>query len=386
MSDLQRLPQRLVVHGLKVAKTKAQKDAVCAGDVVFGLANALRVERDLAPVLAQGRLREHATPEAETPDCNEIWTKVNDTLKRVINVAQGVEFSWGVADLVKGADIPLGDALLALAGAIRDLRAEKDAERAKELRLVVVDKGVAVVVLVVGHKELLSDVGAVAGPLWNKDWSGVAGTLATAQNLGQAILCGGDITECKTDKTVRLVIGLAADIADAKDSAAVQAALNRIAEPIGSWRRKGQDCFTLSLNGYAGIKGGYEVIKGATPEGGYVAPLLPLGLDLAWHSGAGHLGVFFQVVDVGNVASVHLAGKDESGLTKVQADPDLTVLQLFAPGAYLMWAPFKSPFVVGVGGSWVPSLRQTADGERHSAFQIGGTLAVDVPILELVHH
>ena len=390
-SDLRKLPQGLIVHELKVAKTQPQKNAVCAGDVAFGIANAVRLKLDIGQILAQGKLREYATPKKETTACDQIWKKVDGAFSTISNPLQGSANGWGIAGIAGGglaaADVPLAEAALELAKAIQDLLAEKDAERAKELRLTVVAKSAAVVILVVpGHDELVAEASDVAGPLWNKDWSGAAAALATAQNLGQAILCGGEAKECKTDKQVRLVIGLAADIADAKESAAVQAALNRIAEPIGSWRRKGQDSFTLSLNGYAGVKGGAEWNKGVAANGGYLAPMLPIGVDLAWRAGSGHLGMFFQVVDVGNVASVHLAPKEESGLTKVEADPDLTVLQLFAPGAYVMWAPVKSPFVIGVGASWVPSLRQTADGGRHSAFQVGGTLAVDVPILELVHH
>jgi len=394
-SDVQSLPQNAVVMALKRAKTAEEKAAVCVADVGFALVSAAGKVPDVRSVIVPDfKLRDYGAPADKTTDCDAIWKNAESALKAVFkDPTTALSNSAGLSTAGNGDAKDLTQAVLDLVDAIQALQKEKDADAKKQDRIEVVKRAVIVVKLVKGtlasvkvSDDLIQEVGDIAAPLWNREWVGAAAALATAQHVGQAILCGGETEECERDRKVRLVVSVAADIAEAKSSADVQGALNRLAEPIGSWRRKFEKTFTLSLNGYAGAKFGAEWVSGDTPAGRFVAPHLALGVDWSFCLGKNQrLSLFTQVIDVGNVASVHLSGKDESGLTRVKADSDVTVKQLFAPGVYLMVAPAKTPFVLGVGGDWVPALRTTFDGNQHSAWQFGVTAAVDVPILELAH-
>src|SRR5262249_15896261 len=127
-------------------------------------------------------------------------------------------------------------------------------------------------------------------------------------------------------------------------------------------------------------------VVGDHPSGAAAAPVLALGFEWTIPATSGHLRFFAQAVDVGNVASVHFADSSSDRLTKVEADPNIGLPELFAPAGYLLYAPVKAPFVIGVGGDYVPNLRKTPqDGVKHSVFHIGAMLSVDVPILELCH-
>lgn len=300
---------------------------------------------------------------------------------------------WAAMEQAIDADVtPVRAAAKDLYMEIGRVYSSKSAAEAREARLGVAEKAVALAKVLLQkagdsqlnkHEGLLDELSKIAAAIWNEDWIGVVSSAGSADALGPLLLCKNPEEECKRDERVRLLLSISADIAQAKSSADVQAALNRVAEPIGSWRRKFQDTFTLTLQGYAGAKLAYETVQGNTPTSMAVAPVLALGIEASFHA-AGRLAVFAQLVDVGNVASVRFAEQDAPNLTRVEVTPDVTWAQLFSPGAYVIWAPLKAPFVLGAGVDYVAALRQTLSGPR-SAWHVGGFLAVDVPVLEIAH-
>ncbi len=399
VKDLEALPEHLLERALErvreardALESSDPKDAatrkklertaedLCQVDAGVALARALRDGKKLDELFTKPaatglrRLRQYAVL-SSAPEAAPIWA----ALEKAVNEG--------------GAETTL--ALQSLYQAVEALHTAKKQAELRARRITVAESSVAWLALVdpaqdaaikAEHEKLLDELASLTVAVWNRDWVEVVATSASADTLGPLLLCESDLGEegCKRDEKIRLLLSVAADIAAAESSADVQGALNRVVEPIGSWRRKFQDSFTFNLQGYVGGKYAYENIEGVAPSGTALAPVLAVGLELTFSLGFGRLGVFGQVVDVGNVASVYFAGEDDSGLTEVEATPDITWAQLFSPGGYLVFAPFKAPFVIGAGGDYVPVLRQTTGGPR-SVWHLGGFLAVDVPILELAH-
>ncbi len=352
--------------------------ALCAVDLGVAITQALRArikveEIVTSPASAGLALLKQYSALSSVQECARTWTK----LEKAIDTSAA----------------PLNGAATELYLAIQQLYTAKTASQVKEARSTVASDAVELAKVMLEqtgdvergkHETLLDELAEVATATWNHDWVGVVSAATSADELGPLLLCKDPEQDCRKDEKVRLLLSIGADIADAKSSGDVQAALNRLAEPIGSWRRKFQDTWTFTLQGYAGGSLAYEVVQGNAPSSLAAAPVLALGLEWSVSLGVARLGVFGKVIDVGSVASVRFAEKDDASLTEVEVTPDITWAQLFGPGGYLVFAPFKAPFVLGAGVDYVPALRRTLAGPR-SAWHFGGFLAVDVPVMELAH-
>jgi hypothetical protein len=276
-------------------------------------------------------------------------------------------------------------AVLDVAAAIKALKRYPDSKPAREevVRKAFALWGVWPLKASEESKELSSardEMEELAVALAKEDWVGFVSAAASSNVLGAMILCRDPSRSCALDAKVRSSLTLAVEIADAKTSDDVKTALDKFSEPVGSWRRK-FDYSTLTVNGYVGAKWALESVEDAR-LGQAVAPVLGLGLDLSTSiRGAARIGLFLQAIDIGNVANVRVAEEDDPDLAKVDVAPDVDWSNLVAPGAYLLLAP-KAPFVVGLGGGWVPALRTTAAGPK-ATWYAGAMLSVDVPIVEL---
>jgi hypothetical protein len=393
--DLEALPEHLLERALarvreardsiernsptckKLGKTE---ESLCTVDVGVAIARALRGKRKLDELFTRpasggvAQLKRYAIL-SSSRECAPVWqaleAKLDGSGEDVMPILQSLFLTVEALRLARSAnELKLGRATVVEAAMAWVKVADPARDEARKAE----------------HAKLLDELGPLAVAIWNKDWVDVVESAASSDTLGPMLLCESDPGEegCKRDEKIRLLLSVAADIAAAESSADVQSALNRVVEPVGSWRRKFQDTFTFNLQGYVGGKYAYENVEGVAPSGTSLAPVLAVGLEVSFSLGFGRLGVFGQVVDVGNVASVHFAGEDESGVTEVEVTPDITWAQLFSPGGYVVFAPFKAPFVLGAGGDWVPVLRETPGGSRN-VWHLGGFLAVDAPILELAH-
>jgi hypothetical protein len=187
------------------------------------------------------------------------------------------------------------------------------------------------------------------------------------------------------------------DLAEAKDSAQVAAALTRAAAPVGSWRLKRQKRL-WSISGLVGGSVGYEQPRedeapgGQSFEGGWAAGLMaPVGLQFSWPccKNGWSTGLLLSVLDVGQITWSRLeekeASTDDAGM---EAVPDTSLSKVFSPGLYLTMGAGHSPLTFGVGASYAPGLRAytyALDGaEREqevSVFRFGIFAAVDITLL-----
>ena len=376
-SDLQRLPESTLRLAWGNAKTGDVKDALCVVDAAYAITREVLEDpsQDPATVLTKAREQYGAF---QPPDCNAVvWDKLTLSIKitaDLVTLKRDLDVLRTVTDV-----------------------ATKRLYRSRvvaDVTTLVTDFGVSTVLdeelkrgkVVISASEMLKELGAIATAVWNEDWVQAVSSVASADTLGHLVLCNNTSAQpCPAFDKTHTVLGIVGDIAAAKDSEGVQAVLNRVAQPVGTWRRKFRGKTTLSLNGYAGAKYAYESVQGGLDSGSALAPVLSLGLEWSLPCAAGHVRLYGQVVDVGNVASVHFAKNNSSNLTQVEADPNVGFPELLAPGGYITFAPFEAPLVIGAGGDWVPHLRKATDGSKQSVWQLALMVSVDVPILELYH-
>ncbi len=180
------------------------------------------------------------------------------------------------------------------------------------------------------------------------------------------------------------VLAFGADLGAARTPEQVSAAIDSFAAPVGSWRVKARNSFTLSLGGAFGIAGGQEwAHSGGTPanpiaarSGGFGAIFAPVGLDVSFGVGPVHLGLLLPIVDLGAFVPLSAARDDARNLNP---------LSFLAPGAMIRVGFAGLPIIVGGGVSYHPfayAVAPTSGGSsvENPSVTFSGFVAVDIPI------
>ena len=188
----------------------------------------------------------------------------------------------------------------------------------------------------------------------------------------------------------------AADASETRDADGFAATLERYAAPADAYLRKrthspdgGGGYWTL--NAYLGVRYGTETAIGDNIPPGrggsarYNGLTIPAGLELGWAwNCCGSIGLFTQLIDVGQVASWR-SRQSDTAVVKT-TPPSFTLGTIFSPGLNVVWNVPKLPVTIGGGRSMVPQFRDlttTTDVTRPKATVTRWTafLALDVPIL-----
>jgi hypothetical protein len=222
------------------------------------------------------------------------------------------------------------------------------------------------------------------------------GVIASAESASQTPEAKAKVLRLKR---VRSFLGLAVEIASAKDSAGVAAALDTYAAPVGTSRVKYRRPM-IALGALVGVHGGAEWLhagSGTTTvfgAEGFIAGYAPVGVTLSRQLGAEdqknlfHLGAMVSLLDLGALTTYRL-GSELSGAAGASTEqaPEVSFAQVFSPGAFVLVGLFGSPVIVGGGVSFSPELRKvTGAGPTElaaSSVRLGAFLAVDVPIFPL---
>ena len=184
------------------------------------------------------------------------------------------------------------------------------------------------------------------------------------------------------------VLTLATEVAQARTGDEVDAAVSHFIAGGDSYMKKRSTDrgWIATLNAYGGGQSGVELAGGKGAA--FAAPYLPLGIEIGlprpvhlvgplnWV--AGHADLFLQVLDLGALASWRLS-HDVS-----DPRPQVSVAQVFAPGAYIVFPLGDLPLSVGAGWSWSPQLRKLDRAGavvKRDAFRVPGIfLGFDVPL------
>lgn len=214
---------------------------------------------------------------------------------------------------------------------------------------------------------------------------------------------------------------LAANLASAESSEAMADAIDASILPVGSYRVKRNTHFSVSVNAYAGLYGGVEVLNNslAKNQNSFLAAFTaPVGVGFNWGikscNAKKHLSqlpaksiidtndslisknrffsgssfsVFVTIIDVGAIAAFRLQD-DETPVSTVQWS------NIIAPGFYLSFGLGNSPLALNIGAQYGPGLRRVEAKETEGqtaadltidsrAFRYGIGLVVDIPLYNI---
>ncbi|MCF8243994.1 MAG: hypothetical protein K9J37_03270 [Saprospiraceae bacterium] len=182
-------------------------------------------------------------------------------------------------------------------------------------------------------------------------------------------------------------VNFMANVAEARDSREIAAAIDLFALPPGSSRMKKQSAVSVSLNSYGGLAYGWEhdmdeMVDVAIEDKNVLSPSAPVGIDLNFGLGeGGSLSFYTQVIDVGAIFAYRFSNETEQ-------IPELKFQNIIAPGFYGIYGfPNNIPISIGIGAQLGPNLRKIdveipggADIKTTNAWRFGFMLAVDIPI------
>ena len=210
----------------------------------------------------------------------------------------------------------------------------------------------------------------------------------------------GSCLALPTSATQALAFG--ASLLEAESAEDVDAIIERFALPVGSWRAKlsarSEWHFFASLSAYVGFAGGREWYpmpadaRGTSLHSETGGLHATFGLDLTLYAGTHyHLGLYFPILDLSNYVSapIDLGLDEDSAGDQVDASYDLR--SVVAPGVFARVGLGRSPFVFGLGASYVPRAREASlqmlDGSSDhrvlDAIRVSAFLAVDVTLFRL---
>lgn len=177
----------------------------------------------------------------------------------------------------------------------------------------------------------------------------------------------------------KLLMQLAA-LAAVKDEDDMADFLTANALPIGGSRIKRQSAFNISLNGYAGVIGGWEHMAG--DGAAMVGFSAPVGFSLSWAwnptkpAKRRSMSVFASVIDLGTLMTARL----DSDSTSYSA---FRLEHILAPGLGAYYNFQNSPISIGGHFSHVPHLRTVGAGDRKSVTRFTFSVLVDIPMFTI---
>jgi outer membrane protein OmpA-like peptidoglycan-associated protein len=134
----------------------------------------------------------------------------------------------------------------------------------------------------------------------------------------------------------------------------------------------------VRLNAFVGGNGALEYV-GHEGISDHFAPTLSLTVPIGVEIGSSgprrrSNGVFFQVLDLGAVASARIGGSDVENL------PDFKLGTVVAPGLFWMHGYKDAPVASGFGVAYFPEGRVTPEGKRIGALRLTVMVGVDLPL------
>jgi hypothetical protein len=188
-----------------------------------------------------------------------------------------------------------------------------------------------------------------------------------------------DDFKCERETLLKYGTFIATAVA-AKTPEEVSSVISAFALPPGSSAMKKYSKFSIALNAFVGVSAGQETLNNNLGTRPYYAVATPIGVSFNMgFDNYGSVGVLASLLDIGALTSLRFQDNSTGDL------PDLKIENVFAPGAYLVYAIPKYPIALGIGAQLGPNLRSVTDNNLNlveaSGWRWGAFLAVDIPIV-----
>lgn len=174
-----------------------------------------------------------------------------------------------------------------------------------------------------------------------------------------------------------------ASVAQAKNSDEVEAAIEAIALPAGSFRIKREALRNISINSYIGPFAGLEQVSTLDNAPVFAYGLTaPIGLAFSTSSkNCGSSSFFVSVLDLGAVAAFRLQNDTIAQI------PNIQLKNIFSPGLFYSYGFRKLPLSLNVGAQIGPNLRTVTSAKNDYSDNLyvrySVSLVVDIPLLNL---
>lgn len=195
------------------------------------------------------------------------------------------------------------------------------------------------------------------------------------------------------------------DIILAKGSAELSTVIEKYAMPVGSYKVKRRSPWSVDLNAYFGLYGGYEWIQssalGNSAKGGWVVGLTaPIGFSFSWaafakgyaaeadnhyslkkgirrYRGSSHT-ISATIIDIGAVVSYRLSNNADKPLPA-----SVTWGQVVAPGLAYRLGLKNTPLCLHLGMQYAPQLRTINQLKYQNTLRSTLGLTFDLPLINL---
>ena len=194
------------------------------------------------------------------------------------------------------------------------------------------------------------------------------------------------------DEFAKLIL-LAGNLSETSHPNEFRDILDAFVEPVGSFARKREGGFYITIGSYVGARVGLEHLTEVRSgkEGSdnrqrerelHVGVALPIGVEIGWGLGDGtccSLGAFIAPVDLGIVADYRLSALTNNRAVKVDSSR-IYWTNLLAPSVYVVFGfPWDWPSALAIGGQYAPGLR-LEDGAFFDAWRLSLMIGVDVTL------
>lgn len=174
-------------------------------------------------------------------------------------------------------------------------------------------------------------------------------------------------------------INIIVNVASAKDTKEIKDVLYSIAEPPGSFLRKRESDFSISIGSYPGLSFAIETIDKLDNKPKFNFGITaPLGFNFAFLN---NWGFFIQIFDIGAVVNYRFSDTSES------LPSEIKLSQVFSPGVNLNYSLSEYPLTFTFGVAMTPQLRKvSSDGlelNDKKSYRFALNLCYDLPILFL---
>ena len=198
------------------------------------------------------------------------------------------------------------------------------------------------------------------------------------------LLVTGFLDYMENNRSALRTIAFVAQLATIESADDMENLLSSYALPIGNYTIKRHSSFNLSINGYVGLTGGWEIAYGSQKNQtkGNIGLTAPIGISATFCNG--YFTPFISVLDLGSIVNQRLNNETSSF-------SNLKFEHFFTPGIGLFMNHSKLPFSAGVHCSYIPNLRTikyesgnaTITDTNRSVTRINFSLLMDIPFFTL---
>ncbi|GEO09963.1 hypothetical protein [Segetibacter aerophilus] len=222
-----------------------------------------------------------------------------------------------------------------------------------------------------------------------------------------------NLAESNNFNTITRTVSFISDVRRAPDSKTLSQVISSYASPPVSYKQKRSSNFSIDLNAFVGIYGGYEGqlkqsafnLKQYSDFAFSAGVSAPIGVSCSWgyskpaknitgnsfltKKGSfkslkeNNFSITISIIDIGAPVSYRLSKGSAGALPN-----NVTFGQLISPGLFAQWGIRNTPLCFSAGVQYTPELRtfDAAKQKQETAFSLRAGMFFDLPLMNIIRH